>query len=180
MFNFIRKIGIIIGSLFLLQSCLPSLGTKYLIKNSKLNLESANISGIYKNTTEVKDGISLWKALQANSKKSNDTIDLKTDIIKLELISSKELEVSLIRDKKAVKKFILTGKIKENTFSLKRYRRLIPFYPIYAEDYEAKALLSKADNHLVLVQGISNSGAILIMGAGYQWVQTFTYEEVKN
>ncbi len=162
------------------QSCLPSFGTKYLIKKSESNLENSNVSGIYKNTTDTKNGISLWKLFQLNSKKHNDTIDLKTDIIKIELRNPKELEISLLRNRKTVKKIELNGKIKENTFSLKRYRRLIPLYPIYAKEYEAKAVLSKTDNNLILVQGISNSGAILIMGAGYEVIKTYTFEHITN
>lgn len=162
------------------QSCLPSFGTKSLIKNSEVEIIDSDVNGIYKNISNSNSEKSLWRTLQLNLKKQNDTIDLKTDFIRLELKSVKKLEVSLLRDQKIVKKINLYGKIKENSFSLKRNRELIPFYPIYARDYEAKSILSKTDNELILVQGISKSGAILILGAGSEWIKTYRFEQIKN
>ncbi|KAF9657894.1 hypothetical protein ABHQ57_08965 [Tenacibaculum sp. ZH5_bin.1] len=175
-----KKIGILICYCYVLQSCIPSFGTKKLIKKSEVEINSADINGIYSNTSDSNTELTLWRTLQLNSKKYNDTTDLESDIIKLELIKPNEIEISLTRDQKKLKSIRLNGKIKDKSFSLKRYRELIPFYPIYAKDYEAKAILSKSENELILVQGISNSGAILILGAGSEWVKTYKFEQIKN
>ena len=175
-----QKSLIIISCIFLLQSCFPSFGTKYLIKRSKVAINSSNVIGIYKNISSINTETSLWKTLQLNSKKLNDTTDLNTDLIQLELKNPKTLEVSLVRNRKTIKKIHLAGKIKKKSFSLKRHRELIPFYPIYYKEYELKSILSKSKNELILVRGMSNSGAILILGAGYENIQTYTFDEIKD
>ncbi len=180
MLNLIKKIGILICCLFILQSCLASFGTKKLIRKSEVEINNADVNGVYKNISDSNTELTLWRIIQLNSKKENDTTDLKSDLIRLEYLNPTEIEISLSRDQRIIKSIRLNGKIKNNSFSLKRYRELIPFYPIYAKDYEAKAILSKSENELIIVQGISNSGAILILGAGSERVNTYKFEQMKN
>ena len=180
--NLMRKSEsiVLVILVILSQSCLPTFSTRSLKEKSDLSLNSHNISGVYKNTNNKNnehDYDSLWRLFQLNMRVVFDTTDLKSDLIRLDLKNQEKLEVHLIREGKSLKKLELKGKIKDNVFSLKRRWNLVPLYPLYLEDNESKAILSKTDNQLVFIQGSSQSGAFLVLAAGIRYINTYSFEE---
>lgn len=176
----LKNLFLAILVLLICQGCLPRYGAKSLLKGAEASLTSNKIAGNYQNGIDGERNATLWRYLRDSQRLDLDTTDLPSDVVRLQLSGTEFLNAQLIQNGEVKASLNIEGELNENYFMTKRKWLIIPFFPLFYQDFERRALLSKEGDSLVMVRGRYNGGWLLINGNGHGVIFTNKFPGVSN
>lgn len=162
------------------SSCYTAQSLHKKVKKQDREIVSTDIIGLYELTDNRYDA-NLYNLLKSNTSFDYEKRVVDNGKVKIALIDSTAIYVSLLKDGFEIESFELKGEITANGFLTHRLKKIYPFWPIYYIHWENRILLGLDNqNHLLLSYGSQSSGMILFYGAGSGYNKVYAFSQLYN
>jgi len=163
----------------LTSSCYTAKSLNRTIKNQDREIISSDISGIYE-LNETNGNRNLYNLLKSNTSFDYEMTFVDSTIVKLKLIDSTAIVVSLIKDDFEIESFELKGEIIDNGFLTHRLKKIYPFFPVFYIHWETRMLLGRdTQDQLLISYGRQSSGMIFFYGAGGGYNRLYCFDRIE-
>ena len=179
------------------QSC-----TTYSVLPKNIRNHS-DIEGVYSNVSEIDtmknigqriDGVfHLWWEVDSLKHKAYRTVtiwnmfdrkrEIKADSInvKIEIVNSKRLKFSFLKDDETIGTKLLKGKFeKDNCFYTRRRFYVVPILPVLWWYENSQERIYRVDKELVIETVYSTGGAAIIMAGGSDHNKIWKFKQMEN
>lgn len=164
----------------LTSSCYTAKSLNRTIKKQDLEIISSDISGIYELNEKNKGNRSLYDLLKSNTSFDYDKAIVDSVIVKLKLIDSTAIIVSLIKDDFEIESFELKGEVIDKGFLTNRLKKIYPFWPIFYIHWETRMLLGlDTQDRLLISYGRQSGGMIFFYGAGGGYNRLYCFDRIE-
>ncbi len=134
------------------------------------------VNEIYRQAELRKSANSLWRELDFNNEIKTDNIS-----VKVEIVNSKTLQFSFIKNNEIIGTKKLKGKFKEDEcFYTRRQFLIIPLFPLVVGYYNYQDRIYVVDNELVIETVGNQGGACFFFAGGDSYNDIYKFKQLDN